>query len=98
MQSNSKKIHRLKVGGNYYTIKLVDREDISNERDSGECNAAKLSIKIGEDMPQGAKEVTLIHEILHALNITLDEKDIEFLAQGIYQVLKDNNLKTEWKF
>jgi len=98
MAKKNKKIRRIKVGGNYYTIKLVDREDIGDERDAGECNSARLLIKIGKDMPQGAKESTLMHEILHAINITMEEKDVEFLAQALYAVLKDNKLITNWNF
>ena len=81
---------KLKVGAHTFNVFLVDPDDI--EKDCGECNIGKLTIKIKKNMPQSVMEETLIHESIHAMNFGLEEKDVQFLSMGIYQILKDNNL------
>lgn len=80
---------KLKIGGIWYK---VDQVATSN---SGMADITKSSISINKDMAQPQKEVTLLHEILHCINIQLKDEPIEFLAQALYQVLKDNKLLKE---
>jgi len=81
---------RLKIGGHIYKVSLVGPDDL--DKDCGECNVSKLEIKIKNNMPQSATEETLIHEALHAINLGLEERDVQFISMAIYQVLKDNKL------
>ena len=82
---------KIKVGGHIYKILLVDRNSF-DENGIGEYLVEKNIIKISKDLPQNQRELTFFHEVLHALNNQLEEKDVEFLAQGIYQVLSDNKM------
>ena len=79
---------KLKIGGNIYTVKTVNSGEIEN--DCGECATNKLLIRIADDVVEAAYAPTLLHEIIHAINISLDEKETEFMTQAIYQVLVDN--------
>ena len=76
---------KIKIGGITYDIKLVD-----NLVDKcGEFDLSKLNITI-EKASQEAMELTFIHEILHAINNEVKEIEIEFYAQALYQIIKDN--------
>lgn len=81
---------QLKIGGHRYKIELVDPEDL--EKDCGQQNRARNTIKIRNDLPQSQLEETLIHEVIHAINGDLKEETVDFLSMAIYQVLKDNKL------
>lgn len=79
---------KLKILSHEYIVKEVD-----GMIDSGNHNTEGVpTILISKRLNQTQKEVTLIHEIIHAINGEIIEKDVEFLAQTIYQVLKENNL------
>lgn len=80
---------KLKIGAITYKI-LVGSID-----DCGECDTKTQTIKIDESMSEELTEVTFWHEVLHAINISLTEKEVEFLAQAIVQVRRDNNLYTK---
>ena len=83
----------IKVGGTVYRICVTDQLYNHNEC-YGEMNLADQIIRIrpcGED----TMCVTLMHEILHAVNYFLgytehNEKQIDELANAIYMVIKDN--------
>lgn len=81
---------RIKIGGLNYKVSLVDPEIIDNSM--GSFNPALGEIQIRNDIRQEQKEATLLHEILHAINNEMEEKEVEALAQALYQVLSDNNL------
>jgi len=81
---------QLKILGHTFKVILADTEDIDN--DAGEMNLSRNTIKIRKDLPQDQIEESLLHEIIHAINNELKEIDVEFLAQTIYAVLKENKL------
>lgn len=84
----------LKIAGHYVTVKLVDKTTNGN---CGEWDPMKNQIEINNTQPTSQQEETLVHEILHALNISMEEEKVEFLAQGIYQVFSDNKLNFDGK-
>lgn len=49
-------------------------------------------IYIGAELTEQAQEATLIHEMLHAMNTTMDHEFLDSLAEQIYQALHDNKL------
>lgn len=68
----------------------------------GMQNHTRNTIQIRNDMPRTQQEVTLIHELFHALNPTYGAKEgdvehgiIEFYAQGLYAIFKENDLFKE---
>lgn len=76
---------KIKIGGIIYKIKIVD--DMKDK--AGEYDSSKQTIFICK-AKQGSMEVTLLHEILHAINNEMGEVETEFLAQALYQVIKEN--------
>lgn len=81
---------QLKIGGHIYKIKLVDPEEL--DKDCGQQNRARNTIKIRNDLPKSQLEETIIHEVLHAINGDLKEETVDFLSNAIYAVLVDNRL------
>lgn len=75
----------IKIGAVKYDVKVV--EGLENR--SGEFDFAKCQIKIEKGKPE-AMELTLMHEILHAMNNEIKEDTIEFYAQAWYQLTKEN--------
>jgi len=92
----------IKVGGHIYKVicpyHFKDRTDRV-----GACDSLKNEIVIGDDNGNGEKrnkntiEQTFFHEMLHAIDKVynadkLEEEVVERLSEGLYQVLKDNDL------
>jgi uncharacterized beta-barrel protein YwiB (DUF1934 family) len=86
-EKNMKIPNKLKILGHEVTVIESDSLD-----GSGEFDKEKMMITIYSKSAQSWKEETLIHEILHVINSELTEKDVDFLAQTLYAVIKDNNL------
>ncbi len=61
----------LKIGGIVY--KVIEK---NMEESCGECDRTTNTIILNKEMTQEQKEVTLIHEILHALNWEFEEIEI----------------------
>lgn len=84
---------KVKVGGHVYRVELVDRVETEKGEDNcGDCEWQLNRIRIKKSLPQSQKEETFIHEVLHALDTDMAEKDINTLGFKLYQVLADNNL------
>lgn len=84
----------LKIGGINYEVKIAN-EWPDHDYDDGEIfNDRKVGnvIYIREDLSDEARMITLIHEILHACNSTMNHEFIDSLSEQIYQVLKDNKM------
>lgn len=81
---------KLKIGGIPIAIKFRDALDNPNGFGCFEASKNLISLRAGN--PPNQIEVTLLHEIIHALNCNIPELEVEYLAQGIYQVIIDNNL------
>lgn len=84
----------LKIGGHYITVRVTP--DVPNDN-CGQFDIKKNEMLLHENQKQTQLEASLIHEILHALNITLHEEQVEFLSQGLYQVIVDNKLVFDGK-
>ena len=90
---------KLKVAGHVYDI-VFDDERLSNEDCIGLVNHNGLRIYLaknhrGVKLGKSVSEENLLHEILHTIDVcynnhSLDEKTIDRLSEGLYQVLKDN--------
>lgn len=81
---------RLKVGGHTIRVEVVPLDDC------GSFDPKTNTISISNSLCQSQREVTLIHEVLHALNQNMSEGTLhvflEGLSQQLYQVLSDNKL------
>lgn len=81
---------KLKIGA--HTVKIEMTNETPSNAD-GSWSSEDNTIQLKTRLPQTQLECTLLHEIIHALNISIDEVTCEFLAQGLYQVLKDNKMR-----
>lgn len=87
---------KLKIGGHIVTVREVE-EVVDGEKWAGGWTESQNLIEIRKAQAQSQKEVTLIHEILHCINLQLDHDHVEFLSQALYQVIKDNKLYFDGK-
>lgn len=93
---------KIRVGGHYYKIHVVDGEDQKKGGNNwGKTFHHQKEIYIDKTAAPTQQEQTFIHEILHCVDKVyngdeLFEKQGEAmvcrLAEGLYQVLKDNQL------
>lgn len=81
---------KLKIGG--HIVKIIEKEGFNIDSDCGEFEISMNTITIRKDLPKDQKEATLIHEIFHVCNTTLDHELLDSLAEQVYQVFKDNGL------
>ena len=79
--------NKIKILAHNYLVKEID-----GLADDGSLNWLEKTILINKKLPQSRKEAVLFHEILHAINGEIDEKEVEFLTQTIYQILNENKL------
>ena len=85
----------LKIGG--HKVKLIFKELVGS---SGEYDTVAGTITIDPNYSRSIQGATFIHELLHAINSTLDEIPmghalLDSLAEQIYQALSDNKLLNE---
>jgi DNA-directed RNA polymerase delta subunit len=78
---------RLKIGAITYDIRISDKMKYAGII-LRECNL----IKIKKELSKQQREETFFHELVHAINWEMDEKEVELFAQALYQVFSKNNL------
>lgn len=96
-------LEKIKIGGMEYQIKEVKFVEENGENTLGECCLETAEILINEDISDSRKEQTIVHEMVHAMLFEAgsSEYDNEELGNQLglimYQVLKDNDFKSENK-
>lgn len=91
---------KIKIGGHYIRLKIVEFEDIDNE---GEYNHYTRIIRIRKDngVPESVKAECLLHEIFEAIsrtnNLGLDHTILTVLSESLFQVIRDNGLDFRYK-
>lgn len=93
----------VQIGGHTYTIELRDACATSDWGAQGDSHHQKMDIAVATKTINGdSRAVTdieeiLLHELVHAVNTIwkcdVDEDNIERMAQGLLQVLKQFGLK-----
>lgn len=84
----------LKIGAVKYKVKVVkewagyDGADAQTFYDKQHGHV----IYINSELTQEAQETSLLHEIMHCLNATMNHEFLDSLAEQLYTVLKENNL------
>lgn len=88
---------KIKIGN--LTYKINDLTEDTEDDFFGRSYSFQQWIKLSPRLSQECKEETLFHEIIHLLleqgghkEASRDEKIVNLLANGLYQVLKDNQL------
>jgi len=76
---------------------VIEVAELASEHGTlcGEISSTKCRIRIDADMAAPVKQVTLWHEIIHGILFNAgyrehDEQQIDALAYGLMQVLRDN--------
>jgi len=82
---------KLKIGAHTYEI-VEEKANGLGVDSCGKHNMEDSTITVDGDLSDTHKVQTLFHEIFHALNGELTEQEVDWLSQGITQVLLDNNL------
>lgn len=82
---------QLKIGAHAYTITEEKVGELGQDS-CGKHNTENNTITVDKELADTQKVEALFHEIFHALNGEMSETDVEWLAQGMTQVLLDNKL------
>lgn len=86
------------IKGYGYIYPVIQKKNLKDKEGNwyGLIHHGKGIIKLEKNLHHGARESYLLHEIIHFVNneerTKLSEKQVEKLAKGLYQVLKDSNL------
>ena len=85
---------QLKIGGIMYKVIIAENwfEDEGADGETFYDDKNGNTIYIRKSLTQEAKEVTLIHESLHAMNSVMNHEFLDSLAEQLYQMLQDNKL------
>ena len=78
---------KIKIGAIWYDVKRSHLPD-----DWGCVTRGKQLITISDEITGEYRYVNLLHEIIHAINHEIDEKDVVTISNGLYQVLKENKI------
>lgn len=76
----------LKIGAHRFRVKVAKLDKC------GELDREKSTIFLADWLSPTQRDVTLIHEIFHAINNELDHALLDSLSEQLYQVLQDNRL------
>lgn len=83
---------KLKIGAHSYSVEYVKVPKGIDSVNVGLCDKERGIITIDNSLIPSEKYVALWHEIFHILNGELPEREVDWLAQQIAQVLDDNHL------
>ena len=88
---------KIKVG--YKNYELLKEEliiDNNNQELYGEINYSTETIRISNKFSKNLQNQAILHELIHAisdkyqLDINKDERTVDLLAAGIYELILDN--------
>ena len=86
-------LSKIKIGGHLFDVEYQSEDEVGYEH-SGSKFGWRNKIRLQKDMAQSKRESVLFHEILEELNYQheykLDHQVLSSIAEGFYQVLKDN--------
>lgn len=84
----------IKIGAVTYKVRLLPDWPGRDEAD-GESFYERPhghAILIYDGLTAEAQEITLLHEILHCLNATINHEFLDSLAEQLHQVLSENHM------
>ena len=83
---------KLKVGANTFRVMRSPLNEGSSDHCGGWMDWESNTIFLGTDMPEDREATCFLHEILHALNVYLSEKETTYLSEALMQIIRDNKL------
>ncbi len=93
---------KIKVGGHEYKVikghSFKERADCDGQTDHGDCEIRLSGMMDNRTTCLSRQGATFCHELIHAIDHTfngrkLDEETVDRLGEGLYQVLKDNEIQ-----
>ena len=82
---------KLKIGAIWWEIREVaSRELDSDEVLCGDMSPEDQLIRINKNLSREMKELTLIHEVLHCIDLEMEHNAVEMLANTIHQIIVEN--------
>ena len=91
---------KLRVLGHDILVKRVN-VGLSMTRNIGEYDADHAVITVKMGLETSVEDATILHEVIHAidntLNLDMSEEQVTGVAQGIFQFLADNSFYTRKK-
>ena len=95
--------NKVKIGYAEYNIKDWNGLEASRESRYGDFDHERLTIRIGDGVPDPVRASVLIHEIFHGIvqhfNVPVGEKEEEIvtaMSEGMSQVMCDNQGLIDW--
>jgi len=87
---------KLKIMGHEYVVSFDSKLFMNDAVGGGEACGNDLSIVLAGGMPESREAEVFLHEIIemvkYTLRIELDHKDLSALSEGLFAVLRDNEL------
>lgn len=83
----------LKIGGHIIAIERRPLIEIDSECNGGWAIWEKNKIVIADDIPESRQLEILVHEVLHFVNIYMDESDVTYLSSILFQIWDDNKME-----
>lgn len=77
----------IRVGGVTWKVRQVPPTAFDDNR-CGDSDKLTQTIRINRDLPVESKELTLLHEWLHAVTVDMDHDKIELLSILMHQLVK----------
>jgi len=89
----------IKVGSHTYAIRF--NQDVTDAGEYGRVNHRTQLMELAPERPQSQRATSLIHELLHIVNNVYNnrrcqEDDIDALAEGLGQILKEQGIELDW--
>jgi predicted metal-dependent peptidase len=85
---------KVKIGGQFYTIKFVDKCNTDNRNTDGQIIYGENTIEIRKDLQGDYLDYVLIHEIFHGIyehcGFKQNENEVDRLSRALHMVIKDN--------
>ena len=78
----------IRIGAIVWKIELVDPYTLDCEAGvQGDTTPNKQRIRINRDLSIEMQQQTLIHELLHAVNLEMPHEEVEMLATLLHQII-----------
>lgn len=81
----------LKIGGHIITIEQRPLVEIDSECNGGWAIWEQNKIIIANDIPENRQMEILIHEVLHFVNIYMEEETVTYISSILAQIWYDNS-------
>lgn len=85
-----KNLKKLKIYGQTVKVTQKPLAEIDSDCNGGWARWEHNELIIANDVPQDRKELLLLHETLHFVNVYLTEEQVTYLSESLYQIVKDN--------